>query len=216
MIFREIRVSQSDPHSITFWIDALQDDHPEAITALWNRYFGKLVRLADKMLGERRRVLDGEDVAVSVFDALSRAATRGDLERMHDREELWRLLVTMTRRKVIDELRHDQRAKRGGGEVRGESVFLQGDGQASPGIGGVADADPTPQFLCMMDEEFRRLLDLLDDPTLRDVALARLDGCTTAEIAERTGISPRSVERKLGLIRERWQVALQRPSDPTD
>lgn len=208
-------MSQADPQSITFWIDALQDDHPEAVEALWNRYFARLVRLADKMLGERRRLLDGEDIAVSVFHALSQAAGRGELDSVQDREELWKLLVTMTRRKLIDELRREDRAKRGGGEVRGESVFLSPDGAASPGINAVADADPTPQFLCLMDEEFRRLLDVLGDNILREVAQARLEGFTTTEIAERTAMSPRSVERKLGLIRERWLAALGSSSDLT-
>jgi DNA-directed RNA polymerase specialized sigma24 family protein len=39
---------------------------------------------------------------------------------------------------------------------------------------------------------------------LREIALARVEGYTVQEIAERLEISKRSVERKLDLIRQAW------------
>ena len=46
---------------------------------------------------------------------------------------------------------------------------------------------------------------LLDDETLRVVAVMKLEGHSHAEIAGRLRCSVRTVERKLALIRERWQ-----------
>lgn len=56
----------------------------------------------------------------------------------------------------------------------------------------------------LVAEACRRLLDALGDDDLRAVALWRMEGYTTAEVAERLGRAPRSVERMLGLIRAIW------------
>jgi DNA-directed RNA polymerase specialized sigma24 family protein len=55
-----------------------------------------------------------------------------------------------------------------------------------------------------MTEECRRLLDRLGDPGLETVALWKMEGYTNAEIAAQLGCAPRSVERKLRLIRGLW------------
>jgi DNA-directed RNA polymerase specialized sigma24 family protein len=48
----------------------------------------------------------------------------------------------------------------------------------------------------------RRRFGSVDDPTLRKIALDKLQGYTNPEIAQRNGIAMRSVERKLQLIRK--------------
>ena len=55
-----------------------------------------------------------------------------------------------------------------------------------------------------MAENMQELLDRLDDDEMRQVALGKLEGLTNKELAERLGISRRSVERKLGIIRGSW------------
>jgi DNA-directed RNA polymerase specialized sigma24 family protein len=57
----------------------------------------------------------------------------------------------------------------------------------------------------MMVEERQRLLELLDDPDLEALAVAKMEGYTNEEIAERFGCSVRTVERRLRLIRKKWQ-----------
>jgi DNA-directed RNA polymerase specialized sigma24 family protein len=91
--------------------------------------------------------------------------------------------------------RHEHRRKRGGppAEAAPEADVEQ-----------VIGREPTPEFAAQVAEEFRRLLDRLGDDTLRAVALAKLEGDTTEEIAARLGCVPRTVERKLRTIRELW------------
>jgi hypothetical protein len=104
-----------------------------ATRALWERYFPQLVRLARKELelrGAPRRAADEEDVAASVMESLFRAAEEGRLPDLADRDDLWRLLLRMTARKVVDLKRHEARQRRGGGRVRGESAL---GGAGSPG-----------------------------------------------------------------------------------
>lgn len=51
------------------------------------------------------------------------------------------------------------------------------------------------------------LLGRLDDPLLRHIAALKLEGCAPSEIADRVGGVPRTVQRKLLLIRQFWQQA---------
>ena len=59
----------SQSHSVTHWIEQLKaGEGSDAQQQLWNRYFRRLVRLADKQLGDTpRRVADQEDVALNAL-----------------------------------------------------------------------------------------------------------------------------------------------------
>jgi DNA-directed RNA polymerase specialized sigma24 family protein len=61
------------------------------------------------------------------------------------------------------------------------------------------------KFAAQFAEECRRLLAGLADEQLRAIALWKMEGYTNEEIAAKLGCVPRTVERKLGMIRSRWQ-----------
>jgi DNA-directed RNA polymerase specialized sigma24 family protein len=61
-----------------------------------------------------------------------------------------------------------------------------------------------------MDEENRRLMALLRNDQLRNIALLRVEGYTVVEVAKKLSITSRSVERKLQLIRGAWTTELNR------
>ena len=52
------------------------------------------------------------------------------------------------------------------------------------GLERIAAQGPSPEFAAMMAEECRRLLDSLDDDSLRQVALSRMEGYNNDEIAD--------------------------------
>ena len=65
-----------------------------------------------------------------------------------------------------------------------------------------------------MDEQQQQMFAVLPDQSLRDVASLRFEGYSNEEIAKETGISLRSVERKLKVIRQIWtSMAEQSESD---
>src|SRR5262245_43166917 len=102
--------------SVTHWLGQLQAGDPAAAQPLWQRYFRRLVGLARQRLRHApRRAADEEDVALSAFDSFCRGAEQGKFPRLHDRDNLWRLLVALTARKAVDLIRHEDRQKRGGG-----------------------------------------------------------------------------------------------------
>lgn len=199
-------MSDSSDHSISVWLSGLKRGEEEAARRVFERCFERLVQVAkSRMAGASRRVADEEDVALSVFHSLCRGAAAGRFERLRNRDELWQMLIAITQQKVVDLKRHNVRQKRGGGEVRGESVFLENDAeQLARGIEDYAIEELTPQFLCILAEEHQRLLGLLRDDTLRQIALFRMEGYTDEEIATQMGLSRRTIERKLQLIREQW------------
>jgi DNA-directed RNA polymerase specialized sigma24 family protein len=64
--------------------------------------------------------------------------------------------------------------------------------------------EPTPAFAAQVAEECQRLLESLRDADLRTIAVWKMEGYTIEEIAAMLGRAPRTVERKLDLIRRRW------------
>jgi RNA polymerase sigma factor (sigma-70 family) len=200
-----------DDDPVTQWIEGLKAGDEVAVAELWNRYFDRLVQLARQRLRSTpRRVADEEDVAVSVFRCLCAGAEHGRLAEISDRGDLWRVLVTMTLRKAIDQQRRLSGKKRGAGKVRGESVFLRKSGdEGTPGLQQFGDSIPTPQMMVIIEEEGLRLLDALEDTKLRQIAIWKLEGYTNDEIAAKLDLTTRSIERKLQRIREKWSQVLE-------
>ncbi len=176
------------------------------MAAIWNRYYERLVSLARRKLATApRRVADEEDVALSVFASFCEAVQQGRFPNLSDRDDLWRLLVTLTAQKATDQIRRERRAKRGGGRVRGESAFAAGlPADHWPGIEQVIGDEPSPEFVALMADEISALLKRLEEH-LRPVAVAKLEGYSNAEIATRLDCSVSTVERSLRLIRRIWQ-----------
>lgn len=196
--------------SVTRWIGDLKQGDSEAARQIWQRYFDRLTNVARRRMDAMpRRSRDEEDVALSVFDCLCRGAAEGRFQKLRSRDDLWRLLVAITAKKVIDQYRHQGRQKRGDGEVRGHSIMSSAADGLPPGFDRFASEDPSPDFMAMMEERHQTLLDELRDDTLRQVATLRLEGHANQEIADEMQISLRSVERKLKLIRTQWSSLLE-------
>jgi RNA polymerase sigma factor (sigma-70 family) len=192
--------------SVTHWIHALKAGDAAAAQKLWERYFRELVALARKRLhGARRRTEDEEDVALSALANFYRGAQQGRFPQLTDRNDLWRLLVVMTARKAINVVNRERRLKIGGGKVRGESVFATPDGSDEPGIEQVVGPEPTPEFAAQVAEECQQLLDQLNNKELRSIAVWKMEGHTNEEIARLLGCALPTVERRLRVIRKRWE-----------
>jgi DNA-directed RNA polymerase specialized sigma24 family protein len=195
----------SGPGSITRLIGDLKGGDAAAAQGLWERYFARMVELARARLRASSRkdaASDEEDAALSAFDSLCAGLAHGRFPQLSDRDDLWRLLVVITSRKVMAAARRQFRQKRGDGQVR-----LAAD-LPDPGSDGEDDilaravgSEPTPEFAAMVAEEFRLLLERLGDETLRKVAILRMEGETTDAIAAKLGCARRTVARQLALIR---------------
>jgi DNA-directed RNA polymerase specialized sigma24 family protein len=198
----------SEQPSVSLWVQQLQAGDRAAAEKLWQRYFARLVGLARARLqGRPRRVADEEDVALSAFDSFCRGAEQGRFPRLDDRHDLWQLLVTITARKAYQLALSNRRKKRGGNAVLDEAA-LAGADQPDSGEGGLAQflgREPTPEFVAQAAEDYQRLLAALPHEELRAVARWKVEGYSNEEIAARLGCAPRSVGRKLHVIRAVWE-----------
>ena len=198
-------MSAEPDENVTHWINSLKAGDDEGARRLWHRYFGELVRLARAKLGAAPRgAADEEDVALSAFHSLCAGVAGDRFERLDGRDDLWRLLVTITVRKALTQVQRQRRLKRGGGRVIGETDLAGAGAADDVGLDRFAGHEPTPELAALLGEEFRRLFVALPDETLRQIAQLRLEGYTGEEIADRLGCNRRTVTRKLELIRRTW------------
>jgi DNA-directed RNA polymerase specialized sigma24 family protein len=180
--------------SVTRWLPGLRRGDQDAIAALWERYFEPLARIAEARLPGVARAGDGEDVAVDAFLSFCRdVQEEGRFPDLASRDNLMRLLVRFTICKAFDFRAREGRRHQA---VRGES----GVGEA--GFECHADDAPPAEFQAQVAD----LLAKLPDGELREVALLRMEGHTTAEIAARLQRGRATIERKLSHIRGYWKA----------
>jgi len=201
--------------SISEWFGRLKAGEAEAAQRLWNRYSSDLLRFAKQRLSTSPNgMADEEDIAQSVFGSIWRGATEGRFAEVTTRDELWWLLLGITKRKAVDHIRRETAQKR---RRRQEPPDLQNDVAQQPAwqfsLDDLVSSSPTPDFLVALEDQYSRLLGLLRDDRLREIAILRIEGYTVAEIADRMSIGLRAVERKLQLIRAKWKSELMTP-DP--
>jgi DNA-directed RNA polymerase specialized sigma24 family protein len=168
-------------------------DRERAVRTLWENAFDKLVKIARGMLRDMPRgASDEEDVAVSVFQSLCDGVAKGRFPDLQNRENLWRILYTITRRKARAHRVHEMAQKRGGGRI------------VDADIEAVADDEPAPDVAAIMADELRARLAALRNDNLCHIDLMLLQEASNDEIAAQLGCCTRTVERKRDRIRKVW------------
>lgn len=194
----------SDPDgSITVLLGQLKNCPPHVLEEIWRRFFPRMTGLARRTLVSLPKChSDAVDVAQSAFISFWHAVeARGDIE-LADRDELWRLLGVVTVRKARRKVRSELAQKRGGGITRSESELgCTGDAAEFRLDRVLADVTP-PEFDLCCEESLLAL-----EERQRAIAMLRLHGYSSSEIAELLECSPRSVQRAIVEIRELWKQA---------
>lgn len=205
----ELLESSIDDDPVTLWINECRNGEESAATHLWDHYFDHILDLArSRLRRSAKRVVDEEDVALGVMDSFFRGLREQKFE-LSDREQLWKLLVVITTRQAIEQIQHSTRKKRGGGDVRGDSIFLRmGDTGERAGFDIFPGNEPSPELLAAVEEETDRLIGMLHDETLQAIALWKLEDWTNDEIAKKLDCTTRTVERRLADIRAIWSSAM--------
>ena len=189
--------------SVTPWIRRLEAGDSLAAERLWELFFERLVRLAHGRLQARhRKTVDAEDIALSAFHSFCMGLEKKRFPMLSDRHGLWRLLVGITIHKLLQAVRDQNRIKRGG-----QFRELQGLESSSSGwdaLHQVVSREPSPEFAVEVAEQYETLIRSLGNDELTQLAIWKMEGFTNEEIADKIGKSPRTVERKLNLIRKIW------------
>ena len=137
---------------------------------------------------------DEEDVVICAFDSFCRGAEHGKFPKLDDSTDLWRVLVTITERKAINQVKYIARKRRSpsGGAV----VFSDAEHWV--------DSPPSPWFCARVAELYVELIAELRDDGLRSIAVWKMEGYSNDEIAAKLDCSVRTIDRKLALIRQQW------------
>ena len=114
-------MSGDNQGSVTRWIAELKEGDRGAVQPLWERYFARMAELRARDFGpcaSRTLAATRKTRHRCAFESLYAGLTRGKFPQLNDRDDLWRLLVVITSRKVLLQARRQLRQKRGGGNVR--------------------------------------------------------------------------------------------------
>lgn len=186
------------------WLGNLADGKADAVGEFWERYGESLQRVAERQIASwlRRRV-DPEDVVQSACRTFFRRASEGSFS-LESKDDLWKLLLTITLNKVRMQARFHTRNRRSVAKERAmpEEASLQ-PAEWDEAIEKIELQDMLDTAFADYDDEKRELLDMW------------LDGRTQKEIAEKVGCSERTVRRMQDRIREDLKGFLQRDENET-
>jgi RNA polymerase sigma factor (sigma-70 family) len=174
----------------------------EACHYLWQRYSQRLLEFACRKLSHHvRRRKDEHDVVNEVFYSLCRGQQHGDFD-LNDRNELWKMLVTIALRRISNDIKFQRRARRDYRREERDEPFPERD---ETRLSCAESPEVPPEKRVAMKDELERLMDLLP-ARMRQVAIWKISGYTNQEIADpdKLNCSVRTVERKLNDIRRIW------------
>jgi RNA polymerase sigma factor (sigma-70 family) len=173
---------------------------PSGAETLDRKYRQKLHALADRGMDNRlRQREDPEDVVQSVLGTVFRRTAKGQLHFEHT-SELWRLLETVTRHKIIKHAEHHKAKKR----TPNAEEYQDADA--------LLDREPTPDERAVAKDLIDNLLKGIDQ-SYSKIALLLAEGHSERAIAEQLNCTRSSVTTKIGRLRKRLQALLKEDSD---
>ena len=182
--------------SLLSFFPRLQQGDEDAATDVFNRFSGRLVRLAATRLDQRMQAtVDAEDVIQSVWRSFFRRQKAGEFHFEHW-DEVWSLLVLMTVRGCARRAKAGHAQKR---DIDREIRFAADNEDAIPLQ--ALDRQPLPDEAAMLADLISNLLGQLDERQQQIVTL-RLQGYSIEEIAQQVSRTERTVIRVLNRLRD--------------
>ncbi len=192
----------SNESSASSLISKLRTGDEEAARIVWDRFFAQLLTLTrGRLHGPSSAMADEEDIVLSAMKSFCIGMRDGRFPELSGRESLWRLLLTITLRKLSDKRSYDKRSKRD--HTRLEPIRSNIDNQEAE-INAFISREPNPEIAAECAEQIGRLLVSLEHEDLKKIALMKMEGYTNIEIANKINCSLTSIERKLRTIRSIW------------
>ena len=195
-------------NSITRILSNTQAVDEAGAEAIWKEFLPRLLRVIEtKLHGMPKRYVDQDDIAQNAMHSLFKGLQGQRFSDVSNCDELWRLLVTITVRKISAQRRRSLAAKRGGGKVRGESVFVN-DANAY-GINQILDTNSMSESAEKILQTYQEMLPRITDEASVQTLLLRMEGYSNAEIADRLKCSISRVEQRMAKIRRNWMSEIE-------
>lgn len=181
--------------SVSQLIAQAKDGDEFALAELHERYWPALVNIArGRLKGAPIRDRDAEDVAQTAFIALYQNLKANRLPDVGNRLQLLALLSHIVACRAINEIKRVMTQKQGGGQVvTGSPIDLL-----------VRSDEHSPIQKAILNDCYHYYVNGLSN-NLRPIAELHLAGFTNREIAQKLNCVERTVERKIALLRVRWQ-----------
>lgn len=198
-------VESAEEGSVSRWLPKLPKGDGRAQEEVFSRYFDRLSELAHKkLLGATIvRHADGNDVASQAFERFFAATERGAFHELKNRQDLWKALVSIATHIAVDAVRSELAIKRGkGGTVANTDVAKNSDSGRNRGpIENCADVEPAADVVAAITDEIAKLLAHCNDEMLSLLVDLRSAGCSDHEIAKKTKLSVRTIQRRFAKLR---------------
>ncbi len=178
----------ADPPDDRALANRYQAGDDDAAKKLFDRYCEQLMRLAKRRIGQRLvSRFDPEDVIQSAFRTFFVHLKDGDFS-FEQEDDLFKLLVRLTVRKTLRRIQYHLAGK------RNPNVEVAGGGGDGDPFDRVAGHEPTPDVAVAMVDELEDFMKRLK-PFERSVLELKIQGYTSAEIAEKLNTYDRKVRR---------------------
>lgn len=179
------------PRSEPGWLDDIIEKRNGYESAAVEEFADRLLRLARSRLPPRlQHRIDPEDVVQSVFKSFF-VRHEADRFSFRDASDVWRLLAAITWHKVQKTIRYHHQLER---DVQRESHSApQNDAPPCDG--------PTASSLVVMMELMDQIMERIPIKH-REILRLRMEEYSIDEISETVGVSSRTVDRALALVRK--------------
>jgi DNA-directed RNA polymerase specialized sigma24 family protein len=230
----ESDASQEDPdalveESTSDLIERHKNGDRDALAKVMARHDQRLVAIASGFIHCVKMydaAYDAEDAVNHSWAKVATMIERCQICSARDGHGLWKTYFMVLRQEILrqyrrykaigrtaDRLRADWGPRRSYAASGGDMPVGQGYRPSENPVDVVYARLPPPEDLVLAQLELEALLVLLDDPTLQTILEMRIEEYTVAEIAERLDFSVRTIERKLGEIRECYAKLSRRRLD---
>jgi hypothetical protein len=194
-----------------------RDRQLDGLGEIVRRFYPRLRALAKRRL-ERERIAESlyepDEALNSALSKMIFLVLSGRVESIDGVDGFWRLYRKILAWKIMTASDRLDALKRGGPGIRKTSRSGVATERSDEALAPAADAVPDDldlfksnllpaDVMAISSEVTERLIDLLQ-PDLQSVVRMRLDGRTIPQMAAVFGVSPRSVDRMLEMIRRIW------------
>lgn len=198
---------------VTAWLEEAKAGGPQAFRRICDYYLNNLVRFANRRMQHQGAIhaYGPEDAVWSGLNSFWQGMSKQRFRDLNNRNDVWQILTMLVKRKIIDRIEYDTRERRGGGNVRTESIFnfIEDGAEVEGSIDSCEDPNPAtaPNIGYEILDQIDYYIQLLDAP-LQPIATKKISGFSNREIADELQLSERTIDRKMKLIRETLRPVL--------
>ncbi|MGI9516406.1 MAG: RNA polymerase sigma factor [Pirellulaceae bacterium] len=179
------------PGSVSKWILDLSEGDSAAGDAICKKYWPRVRSKARHLIRDESFGCDEDDLAQSVFRKALHHFGSNSQPQPANRVAFWRYLEICLFHKLVDRRR------------RAGAIKRQVESQQQVSLSRVSDPRPSAAWEIEFADDVDYLLRLLDTKS-RLILTMVIQGHENEEIARHLGVSTRTVQRKLVLIRDVW------------